>query len=220
MGEKKDFTNLIILGYFLFCLSLVIVVRYGAKFLHPLVAVGVMLAVQQLYVLPRLYRMFYTLKGSDGYGRNLTRFIPVWNEVDLLDNKWGYIYLVCSILLVISVGCVFVDPSMVAKFLPQSVALEINNTAIYASILIGIVLCVARGWGYCGLMNEINQDNAEFVGYVPGGDKWSFVDWLPYVTYFVPVLRCIGLLYQVEKLIKMTVLNDFRINHVQYDDYE
>lgn len=220
MKDRKDLNNLVILVYFLFCLSLVVVVRYGAKFLHPLVAIGAMLVVQQLYVIPRLYRMFYRLKGSHEYGENLTRFIPVWNEVDLLDNKWGYAYLVCSIFFVIGLGCVFVDPSMVAKFLPQSVALEINNTAIYATILIGLVLCIVRGAGYWGLMNEINQDNDRFVGYVPGGDKWTFVDWLPYVTYFIPVLRCIGLLYQVEKLVKMTVLNNFEVNHVQYDDYE
>ncbi|GAA0101600.1 hypothetical protein UT300012_23150 [Paraclostridium bifermentans] len=220
MDNKRESTNLVILVYFLFCLSLVVVVRFGAKFVHPLVAIGLMLAVQQLYVIPRLFRMFFKLRGYEQYGRRFTRFIPVWNEVEILDNALGTIYLITSILFVIALGCVFVEPSMVAKFLPQSVALGINNTAIYAAILIGVVLCVCRGFGYWGLMNDINKYNEEFVGYVPGGDKWSFVDWLPYVTYFVPVIRCIGMLYQVEKLVKMTELNEFRIEELDYDDFE
>lgn len=215
MGKEKD--NLIILMYFIFCGALVVLVRTGVEFIHPLVPFGIMIAAQQLYVIPKIIDRYYDL--NDWYV-GLEKYIPIWNEAQLLDRKYKTIFLVLNVLFILCVGGIFIDTTLVGKFLPQNVAMEFNNTMIYASIASGLVLCIFRGYAYSMLMNEINNINRNFVGHLDTKDKWSFVDGLTYVTYFIPVIRCIGLLYQFEKLVKMTVFNDFRVNSQQAEDFE
>lgn len=215
MGKEKD--NLIILLYFIFCGALVVVVRKGVNFIHPLIPFVAMILAQQLYVIPKIIDRYFDL---NGWAIGLEKYIPVWNEAQLLDPKYKKVFLFLNVLFVLCLGGIFVDTTLVGKILPQNLALEFNNTMIYASIASGILLCGFRGYAYSMLMNEINNVNKDFVGHLETSDKWSFVDALTYVTYFIPVIRCIGLLYQFEKLVKMTVFNDFRVNSQMAEDFE
>lgn len=203
--DKKDKNSLLTLLYMGGLIGLAALFLFlGKQIKNVLLPFGVLLAIQQLYVIPKFvekYRMLY------GYETGFVKFIPVYNETLALSPLYANSYLVLSGLVILSLLGVFIDPNLVAKILPNEAVMNFSNMAIYCFILLVIILSAMRGIGYCKLVYDIQNQNENYTGVET--NLWDMTNIVSYVTVFIPGMRVLGLMYQLSTLTKLVDINNY-----------
>ncbi len=223
--DTRDRNNLLALLYGAGIIGATFLFSFLAKKItNVLIPFGILMAVQQLYVIPKFvekYRLLYD------YDTGIVKYIPVINEMKALSyfdddmpmrsNFFSISYLVLSVIFVLCLGATFLDPNIIATILPHESVLNFSNMAIYSMILVGLILSGLRGAGYCKLIYDIQSVNEDFTGIET--NAWDLPNILSYVTVFIPGMRTLGLLYQLNTLTKLVDLNDYVVNYEE-DDYD
>lgn len=213
MGNR-DKDNILIFLYIAILVGLAIgVYVLKDKIQNVLVPFGILMAVQQLYVIPKFIQKYRALYGVE---TGLVRFLPVYNETLGLSSFFANSYLVLTGLLVLSVIGIFIDPNLVAKILPHEAVLNFSNMAIYAFILLLILQCALRGAGYCQLIYDIQSQNENYTG--TESNLWDVTNIVSYVTVFIPGMRVLGLMYQLSTLTKLVDMNGYVVDFQEEDE--
>ena len=74
-----------------------------------------------------------------------------------------------------------------------------------------LVMCnaVITGIGYFNVQKAVNRIHSDMLASTA---RLSFWEYLLYVLYFIPVIRVIPVVYLVDRLNKIVVLNEYKIN--------
>ena len=117
--------------------------------------------------------------------------------------------LISYVLVALSVLALFVPSSFLADYLGEFVMFR-WYTVVFR-IIIMLVMCnaVITGIGYFNVQKAVNRIHSDMLASTA---RLSFWEYLLYVLYFIPVIRVIPVVYLVDRLNKIVVLNEYKIN--------
>lgn len=204
--NKKDKDKLFILAFILVYIGLFIAFCLGTvKIPFTWLIISVLL-IHYVVLLPRADRLYYQVHESQ---IGCSRFIPIWNEISIFSGKWAIISLISYVLVALSALALFVPSSFLADYLGEFVMFR-WYTVVFR-IIIMLVMCnaVITGIGYFNVQKAVNRIHSDMLASTA---RLSFWEYLLYILYFIPVIRVIPVVYLVDRLNKIVVLNEYKIN--------
>lgn len=207
--NKKDKEQILIVVFILAFILISIAFIVGTKIIPVKWIVVAVLALQCLYLVPSIVKMYYE---ANGYQIGFTRFIPFWNQISIFPSKIALSTLITLIGTALAVGCIFIPATIRANLFGEHFAL---NSGIYA-IRLGAVFFIAYnifvGVGYSHVFRDIKNMLAELSkSFV----KTSKVEYVCYFLLFLPIIRGAGLSMFLDKLNKLVNLNHYQMNHTK-----
>lgn len=169
----------------------------------PLIIFAV--ALLHLYIIPNYSKQMYIYTGCADYV-NFTRFLPLYNQVMLFTPVIAVVYLVNTILLGISCGMLFINPSSVTFFGP-SVAYNWGNGWAVALMFFLVTFFIVQGLGYIELTRDINRGLKQQALIKRDRAADFIILMMEYILLFVPIFRAISLMMQLGMLNKLVEFN-------------
>ena len=218
--QNEDKKSLLVAGYIL---SFILIAAFFAFFMkkaNVLLIFGILVVLQQLIVIPKFVSYWYRMKG---YDIGISRFIPVYNEMQILGTVNGIIYGIANLLFIGAGVYIYLLPNIShdLSFEGYAQALARTDHLIYFMIFIYAVICFIRGIGYVGVMKEISYVNMELNG-MDNGNKGGAV-MLFYFLIFIPLLRSISIAtYDIvlHDIVVMVGYSETDDSDEEYDGYD
>ena len=215
--QQKDRDRLLVLITLLGCILLFIGFIKGTKFIPSWLLITICLILQQFYAIPKFVGGYYKMFGER---IGFSRFIPIYNELSVMSPKSSVTYLILCVATLLCGLCSFINPATIGKVFGVKIALTWNNNCIIITILLFIILCIFRGVVYIKLFRDIQVRWSEYADYV--NDKtncfnklFTFGEGVRFILLFIPLLRTIGIVYQLTTLDKLVKFGNY-----SEDDYE
>jgi hypothetical protein len=210
--HRKDKNNLFIVMYaigFLAVLALMVVVTQSIN----LYWIGlIVLVAQQLYITPMIQKHYYRLTETTGGGS--VRFLPLFNETSMFPTiisnvtlTLGILIIVLAIVALLPMAGITVATEIVTAMFGDSVGMNYTFYAILFLLLSYVLINFTRGLGFIEVKRTIDGEHARLFSGKLGGMGTSF-EALQYIMLFVPVCRVLSLVYMLDRLNKMMVVND------------
>lgn len=162
-------------------------------------------ALLELYVIPNYSKQMYIYTNCADYV-NFTRFLPIYNQVMLFTPVLAVAYLINTILLGLSCGLMFLNPSNVT-FLGASVAYNWGNGCVVAMLFFLVTYFIIQGLGYIELTGEINRGLKQQALIKRDRAADFAILLIEYILLFIPIFRAISLMMQLGMLNKLVEFN-------------
>lgn len=222
----KEKNTLLAYGYVIFILLGFFGIAYVSKLVPASIIIGLTVVVLYLYVIPTLIKRYYQMHGvGDSIG--FSRFIPIYNEITVLSTGVAVMYVIFTVLTVLGIVSVFLQPAIVAKVFGDAIALQWANGAIVASIFFIIGLSIVKGIGFSAIAREIDR-NIKKISNVDSdhfGDRFLIIT--IYILLFIPILRSISLGFLLDRINKIVLFDkiteeqiDALASGMENDEYE
>lgn len=214
--SKKDLDNILSSIYLI---SIVVVSAFFfalIKYINPLWVAVIWFAAQQLYVLPRVHKLY--MKLHDLPSNPLTRYVPLANEVSMFTPVYSMINLVTGVvnilLFVIAlapvVGINFFTP-MIESIFGQDAADSYTFYLMLFGFILYFVMSFVRGMAFVQMNREVNRLHAKYYGATRARvNLGSAFESLRYLMFLVPFGRTISLQFMGDRMYKMVELNELR----------
>lgn len=211
--DKND-KNYLLSGLYMLGLGLLAMLfTVMSKSLNIWILAGIAMVAQQLYIIPQFVKKYMALYDADA---GIMAYVPILGEAYILDDFYKYGYIGSSVVWILAIIGVFVDPALVGKLLPYNVAVNFNNMAIYLLVLTTVVLCIIRGIGYCKVIADIGNELNKF-----SNGKRNMLDTINIVSYvscFIPGMRAIGIAYKLGDLSRMVDIHGHVVGEYQEEE--
>ena len=171
----------------------------------------VILVVQQLYAIPRFLKGYWTLF-SDEAPSTGDLYTPFVNENKILPSagckKFIIVAWVVVGVMILPNVLVLIGVSFLAEAIGGLLGIGGMGDFTYYTLMIAIIafvlLSLVRGAQYMVVRKEIYNLHNKYIGTRGTG----FVSWFYRILYFVPLVRTLSFLMEIQILDKLTKFNE------------
>lgn len=206
--NRKDKDRLLVVACIGALIALVVASYLLGKSINPLYVGLIVIAVQQIYLIPKIHVLYTRLLGAPT--NIINTFTPFWNEISIAHPVASIGILTCLCVSVLLVGASFINPSIIVKIFGEVFAFRYTYVFLLLAIVCYGVLCIFRGFGYNAIYRYVISQN-NLMSQSNDKDLWGRLSVLMYLFFYIPILRVLALTYLLDKLNKLVVLNKLEI---------
>lgn len=206
--NKKDKEKIFILLFLLLYIAVFIVFCFGTSKLPFTWLIAAVIIVQYFIILPLTVSLYYRVHNAEiGFGR----FIPIWNEISMFSGKTAIASLVSYALLVIMTLLLFVPTSFIDDVFGDFVMFRWHTMVIRIIVILALCNTIIVGIGYYNVQKSVNSIHHSMLSSTAKLSAWEVC---LYTLYFIPIIRVVPIVYLLDRLNKIAVLNNYRVDKV------
>jgi hypothetical protein len=210
---KKDKNSLLIIGFIAAYIVLSVLFVVGGKAVDTKWIVLLTVILEFIVVQPSVTKLYYEFFGEKAG----LRFIPVYNELAMFPKTIANITLVLWGLVALFVATSFISTNFLMQFMSANSALNFPFRMLQFAILGYIILNVVRGIGFCKVKYYVDLQHADMLKI---NMKIKVIDYLYYVSAFIPLLRILICLNLKDRLYKIVCLNEYTAGDDEDSEFE
>lgn len=205
--NKQDKDSILILIFTLGYFGLFAVFVFGMKLIPIQYIAPILIAIEEFYIKPIVIKLYYELYDMKA---DVTRFIPIYNQLMIFRGKIAICYLVLSIIsgLCILLMCF---PGTISAILPDALALNFGVNIMRVTVVVLFIYNVVVYIGYLSVFSDIDAQHYKITSRtaLPALRRVIL-----YFTLFIPLVRSIGLLSIHNVLNRIVKFSHITVNTV------
>lgn len=152
--SSRDKNKLIILGALIGCILISVFFIFATKAVPIWLVVGILVFLECFVLVPMVSSKYYEVHGMKD---SWTRWIPIWNEIQIVDPKAAYGTLICGILAVLALVASKLPLDVVAKIFSLQTMFSWGSNCMVFSFIFLAVANLFLGLGIMGVLKSVNR---------------------------------------------------------------
>ena len=206
--NSRDRDQLLILLFIILFVAITIAFIFGTKLIPVPVLVGAIIVLKFLIIQPLIVKMYYSVHGQQA---PFTRFIPLYNEIMVLQATPALALLISYISLIIAVPLLYLPVETIANILGEYIALNFGTYLIRVIAILLVINMFVYGFVMCSFMQDVQAVYRKFLH----NETVNVFKIYSKFLLFVPLVRVVPLLQIYNSLFTLTKLNKFDVNNVK-----